>query len=99
MWITYDFECVGCGEIYEDTIKKPHGAKTFAIGSECPHCSATNTKPLLSAPGLAAHSMQSREMQMHSLKERSRKHSEKMNKSNTDEIHAKWNNGKGAAIG
>jgi len=99
MWITYDFECANCGEVYEDIVDRPHEVDEFTPESECPHCEHINTQPLLSAPGLATYSLMSREMQTHHLRERSRKHSEKLNKSNSDEIRAKMNNGRGAKIG
>ena len=100
MWITYLFNCE-CGESYEEMITKKlsFGEVPPPDDVECPACGSHKAVRGLNAPAIAAHSIMSREMQMHSLKERSRKHSEKMNKSNMDEIREKMNNGKGAAIG
>lgn len=102
MWINLNFVCNSCDHEYDDMVKKKFHeghSGSFDVESECPECGSSDTSRAVTASGIAAHSIQSREFQREALMTRSRKHSEKLNKKNKDEIEAKWNNGKGAAIG
>lgn len=91
------FECSKCATKYEDLLEKPYGVWPWEPESPCPECETVN-KPSFAASNIGAYSAMSREQQVDSLKQRSIKHSKAQNTKNADEIHSKWNSGKGAKI-
>lgn len=91
------FECSECNTKYEDLLEKPYGVWPWEPEEACPECGALN-KQTLAPTNIGAFSAMTREQQMDSLKKRSVDHSKKQNTRNADEIHAKWNSGRGAKI-
>lgn len=92
-YIVHDYVCDDCGTEWEDLVSKDTKSST------CPNCGLETTTPVISATGIAAFSLLSKDARAESLKKRSRDHSKREMKRNSDEIQSKWNSGKSVKIG
>lgn len=69
-WIVKDFECSGCGNVYEDLVS----TSTEEVPS-CPQCEGVDVSPVLSCPNIASFSIMEPAERAKSLKKRSAEHS------------------------
>jgi len=74
-WIIRDYKC-DCGNDFEELLDRTEPKEVA-----CPVCGVVNS-PVLSCPSIATFSLMDKQSQTHHLKERSRKHTEKLVKQN-----------------